>query len=182
MHELLSRDESGLKYLCFMNFSRFLWVKAELRENKLLVWTLGKKQYCKEFQTLQSVVWSVSWALSKVIWNVTCPSSQSSSINPFYPGTTLATLAPLPITKQKKRTWMCCKNPLPSALWNTQHSTTYSLSFLRDNVWPQSALLLTCAEVNFEEQALNQGRGKGRAESQPSFGVSFMEAAEFHSL
>lgn len=129
MHELLTREESGLKYLCFMNFSRFLWVKAELGENKLLVWTLGKKQYYKEFQTLQSVVWSVSWALSKVIWNVTCPSSQSSIINPFWDN---VSLAPLPITKQRKRTWMCCKNPLPSALSNKRHSTTCSLSFFED--------------------------------------------------
>lgn len=38
-------------------------------------------------------------------------------------------------------------------------------------VWPHSVLLLTCTKVNFEEWGVNQGRGKGKTESQPSFGV-----------
>lgn len=161
-----------------------LWTSIVSCESKL-GWE--KKKYFKELEA-GNCSNLLCYLMSFPIWNFTCPSSQSVGINPFCSGKMLTTtFFGLPKGKidQEFMNLLLKTFSLLSSMRQIQ-VTQYKLLPYKSRiswgyVWPQPVLFLTCVKVNFEESEVNQRRGDGRAETQPSFSVSFMEVTELHT-
>lgn len=193
MHELLSSEESGLKYLCFMNFSSFLWVKTRLREKKPISPNTGENQYLKELQpgNCCNLLCNVSHDLCQQ-WTETSPPQVLSPL-----ALILSVLRqhchhlPWPPCGQNRLGARECaaEKIFPPLFQVAQEkhrwqSTNYCYTSHRfpGDMYDHSLFYFSHVQKLIKKQSGWWTRREERGgQSQPSFGLSFMDVAELHS-